>query len=668
MKRLFLAVALAITASSAHQELQAALRTVLIEEATNIGCGCAASLNPGLDSILAYYGHVDLVSIRYHGWIPLESDPFYLQNPSEVEDRYSYYAIGKIPSLVIDGVLIPRTCTAYNPTEKIKERTQIESPIRILVSESWSEDSCRLDVKIITEDEPPSDSLVLRVAVIEDSIIYQAPNGENLFNNVFRKFVGGSAGFVFEPVLGETLSFDLGFAIDPSWEAQNISSVVFIENDSDKSIIQAASSKSRPQAWARYTAEKQGKVERLGLPVSFPGRIINRGSLTDTFDVDLFPDLPSGWSAHVDFLGGSLANGGVELESDSSCTTILNIETSGEPGTGYVTVDVRSRRMPGFERSLDFLVAAGICGLIVDDDGGEDIETYFGTALDSIGILWGRWDRSVGAPTIGDLNLCGFVIWFTGSHIPTLNQSDRQVLSAYLSGGGRLFVTGQDIGYDLCDIISPNYSSESESFYRDYLHAEYIRSNSLLFEVAGRSEDPISDGLSFSIEGGDGANNQAFPDVIDAIYPAIVIFDYSDPEKHAGIRFESDSSKVVYLSFGFEAISSFDDRVALLSRIIDWFGGLSGIGSVSDVSGVRIYPNPATTHLSIETFQSRFEGIMIYDVLGRLVRVLDPSPNRETSLDWDLRDYHGIRVAPGIYFVTMKVSDKTFQSKVIITR
>lgn len=671
MKKGMLVVTMVLVAPLivASGQLLAGLRTVLIEEATNIGCGCAASLNPGLDSLLAYYGYVDLVAIRYHGWIPLEFDPFYLHNPNQVEDRYSYYGVARIPSLFIDGAAIQRSCTADAAKQKVKQGIQVESPIKLLVSESRSDDSCYLSIKILTEQNPQCDSLTLRVAVVEDSIAYQAPNGENLFNNVFRRFVGGSQGFVFEPVLGETLSFDLAFEIDQSWNPQKISSVVFVQNDNDKSIVQAASSRPRPAAWARYAAQRQGKVENLGSKVVFSGTLINRGASADTFDVIFSADLPLGWSASTDHIGGNPLPGGVEIEKDDSCAIFLTVECQGQPGTGYVRVEISSRSLPEFRRWLDFFVVAGTCGLLVDDDGGENLETYFGSCLDSLGVVWGRWDRNVDLPTVEDLNKCSFVIWFTGSNLPTLDGSDRQVLSSYLGGRGRLFITGQDIGYDLCDIISPGYSDESRQFYETYLHARYIRSNSLLFDVLGREGDPISDGLSFAIEGGDGANNQAFPDVIDAIYPASVIFDYSDPDKHAAIRFESDSSKVVYLSFGFEAISSFDARVTLLSRILDWFGGLSGAGNLVDRARFRIYPNPATTYLTIDTSQGLVEKVEIYDVLGRLINRFDLSTlDSSPAFDWDLTDLNGAKVAPGIYFVKLRSSGLLGSSKVILLR
>jgi hypothetical protein len=210
------------------------------------------------------------------------------------------------------------------------------------------------------------------------------------------------------------------------------------------------------------------------------------------------------------------------------------------------------------------------------------------------------------------------------------------------------------------------------AFYENYLHASWVTSSSLLWQVSGKAGDPITDGLTLSIEGGDGADNQDYPDVIDSIGPANVIFDYAgDPTKHGGIRYDSGTSKIVYLSFGFEAISTQSDRELLLSRIIDWFGGSSGLEPPPAAPVVSVYPNPAVACLNI-AFASASGGrfaahrVEVYDVLGRLVKSLG-SVGEET-VTWDLKDERARSVAPGVYFVSISTAETTVRKKVILTR
>jgi hypothetical protein len=392
----------------------------------------------------------------------------------------------------------------------------------------------------------------------------------------------------------------------------------------------------------------------------------------DTFDIDFLSDLPADWTAGYQVSGGAEVPGGVALDADSTCTITIEIGCGYDPGTGNVSVILTSGRDPSFSRRLEFFAVAGVCGLLVDDDDGHDLETYYEDALDSLGVAYGRWDRSIEAPDSADLEMADFVVWFVGTTFPTLNEYDQQVIASYHDGGGKLFITGQDIGFRLCNAQSDEYSLEAVAFYETYLHASYIMPNANLWELSGRPGDPIGDGIDLVIEGGDGADNQTYPDVIDSIAPARVIFDYSDPAKHGGVRFESGSTQVVYLSFGFEAISNAPDRVLLLSRIISWFGLTAGVddGSVKAVS-VTCYPNPAVSYATIALRQDANPGaapgvVEIYDVLGRLVAA-GTIPARGV-FTWDLRDGNGERAAPGVYFVAVSTDRRVGSKKLILTR
>jgi hypothetical protein len=344
----------------------------------------------------------------------------------------------------------------------------------------------------------------------------------------------------------------------------------------------------------------------------------------------------------------------------------VSITCGLEAGTGRCSMTLTSRHDPAFSRGLSFFAVSGVCALVVDDDGGLGIEAYYADALDSLGVVWGHWDRSVAKPSISDLNKAECVIWFTGSYFPTLEVYDQDLIAAYLDTGGNLFLTGQDIGYALNYVNNEEYSPDAVDFYETYLKAEWVTSSSLIWEVSGRDGDPISDGLSFSIEGGDGADNQDYPDVINAIAPGELIFDFTgDPLKHCGIRIDSGTSRVVYLSFGFEAISTRDDRELLLSRIIDWFGKTSGLEEPSCPVVVSAYPNPAVTHLNIAFSQAAEAArVDIYDVLGRVVRTLGPAPSG--TLIWNLTDEADRRVAPGVYFLSISAGHQAVHKKVIL--
>jgi hypothetical protein len=621
-----------------------------------------------LDSLLTYYGYPDVVAVRYHGEDPWAYDPFYLANPVESAERYGYYSISGIPANFLDGKPAVASCFIELVRDAIEESREISAPLEVVASDSLTGDSCFVSVTVIGVDDPGPDSLTLRAAVVEDNIYYEAPNSQTIFNYVFRRFIPDHSGTRFAIAQDETADFYLAFELDPSWNPSYISTTVLVQNDSTREVHQTASSKARPPGWARFTAPERGRVKMPGQQVVYPGEVVNLGAQTDTFDIDLSGQLPADWSASYEVVGGTLVAGGVALERDSTCSINLRINCGYDPGTGEVRLEIRSRNDTSFVRGLDYFAISGVCGLLVDDDGGLDREDYFESALDSVGVVWGRWERRFAEPQVSDLNKAEFVIWFTGEYFPTLEAHDQDLLSSYLDGGGNLFITGQDIGYALNFVNSGEYTPDTEIFYETYFGAEWIMPNASLFDLAGKPGDPISDGIALTIEGGDGAGNQDYPDVIDAIAPASVILDYTgDPLKHGGVRFEFGSSKVVYLSFGFEAISTAEDRELLLSRIVDWFGKTAGIEEPPVAAALSVYPNPAATYLAIDLGGMR-EGksLEIYDVRGRVV--FSQVPDRKQAVVWDLRDRSGKTVAPGVYFVSVGTDAGPVRRKVVLAR
>jgi subtilisin family serine protease/bacillopeptidase F (M6 metalloprotease family) len=222
--------------------------------------------------------------------------------------------------------------------------------------------------------------------------------------------------------------------------------------------------------------------------------------------------------------------------------------------------------------------------LIVDDDKGAGYEAYFQSAV----LAAGRSYLKVSTPpTAADMALFETVVWFTGNdYTTTLTTDDQANIAAYLDGGGRLFLTGQDIGYDI----------RTSDFYADYLHATYVQDDVGLGGVLGDPASPVGYGFAFEIQGGSGANNQGYPSEIDVLYPALPAFLYDETvpagavtghdmgkgqiesdgissSGTAGLSVDNGTYKLVYLAFGFEAIADETSRNNVMGRILDWLLG-----------------------------------------------------------------------------------------------
>jgi len=227
--------------------------------------------------------------------------------------------------------------------------------------------------------------------------------------------------------------------------------------------------------------------------------------------------------------------------------------------------------------------------LVVDDDDGGGFQTYFEDAIAAAGRSYLTVTTS---PTAAEMAAFEAVVWLTGNnYTATLSAADEAALAAYLDGGGRLFMSGQDIGYDI----------HTDAFYADYLHAAYVQDDVGLGAVLGNPASPIGFGFNFDIQGGSGANNQAYPSEIDVLAPAVPAFFY-DPsvpgaaassngvQKEsavtgdgisgsgaAGLSIDNGTYRLAYFSFGFEAIADASTRTQVMDRVLDWLQGFPEI-------------------------------------------------------------------------------------------
>lgn len=177
---------------------------------------------------------------------------------------------------------------------------------------------------------------------------------------------------------------------------------------------------------------------------------------------------------------------------------------------GFEGIDSASVRNTVMQRVLDFEgVSKDKKILLVDDDGGDAYETFYIQALQTLGYQYDSYAVPYGSdgPDTAGLSSYKIVIWFTGdTYTNTLTSTDQVNLKSYLDEGGTLFITGQDIGYDI----------GLTGFYHDYLHAAYVTDDANGTSYTGVNEFNGSF-IALPTLYGDGARNQIS---IDAIEPA----------------------------------------------------------------------------------------------------------------------------------------------------
>jgi len=219
--------------------------------------------------------------------------------------------------------------------------------------------------------------------------------------------------------------------------------------------------------------------------------------------------------------------------------------------------------------------------LLVDNDNGYleiNVDRFYEDALTHANYLFDEWDvhdHGESYPNSEEMQQFDAVVWFTGARFGGSVPPDAQeYLSNYLDSdeGGRLFISSQDVGNEI------GYSE----FYSNYLHAEYRGSFFVVegiaeggFRIEGQSQDDIGGGLSFGLTDMNFHDDDDYrPDWISPLAGASSCFFYSDLDNtllKGGVKSGvSDSSRIIYLSFGLESIDNFNDRVTVLARSLAW--------------------------------------------------------------------------------------------------
>lgn len=319
--------------------------------------------------------------------------------------------------------------------------------------------------------------------------------------------------------------------------------------------------------------------------------------------------------------------------------------------------------------------------LLVDDDNGANYEAFVIPLLKESFIYAAPWDNSLTAISFDTLKKFDTVIWMTGDDRETTLTPDEQLLlTDYLNTGGKLLLSGQNIGYDL--VADGTY--QDSLFYATYLKAEYLNDNAEPTLLVGMQGDPITQGIFLNFSGGyGGAGNQDSPDAITPIAPAAQILRYSPSLNCAGLRYidGTNGSYLIYLPFGIEGIAGPYEYSArkFLNNCFNWLSGTTEIQNREQIDQVptdfsleQNYPNPfnPATTIKFNIPKESELSIEIYNILGQKIRTLlqNVKPAGSYQIYWDGKNDNGQLIAGGIYFYRMKAGNFSSVKKMVLLR
>jgi len=240
-------------------------------------------------------------------------------------------------------------------------------------------------------------------------------------------------------------------------------------------------------------------------------------------------------------------------------------------GLGYRVITGTVDVVPGEVQVRDFALEPAPRLLLVDEGAwyyGSQI-AYWQEALDA--LLYAYDQARIKAPesdtpVSATLAIYDVVLWSSPTGSPGLVGAGS-ALTDYLGYGGRLLVSGQDVAY--LDGGGLAFWGQAEPYLLDQMSVGYAADRGELPHVIGAG--PF-EGMTVSLEGGTGADNQFTPDVVTVrdISFASPVWHYEDGTS-AGVAADiCVPYRSLFLAFGLEGISDAADRQGVLQRSIDW--------------------------------------------------------------------------------------------------
>jgi hypothetical protein len=608
---------------------------VLFEHFTQASCGPCASQNPAFEAV--YSANLGAAHhVAFHTSWP-GTDPMYNFNMPGNEARTSYYGVSGVPSMQMNGS--NWTGGPASVTQgMIDAEAAVGSPIEVKVTEVDNGSTRDVTVEIKTTGTAPTGNLVVRTAVVERMITYGSPpgsNGEMAFPNVFREMLPSQTGDAYTPAaIGQTVTYNYTYAIDAAYDAAEIYTLAYVQNESTKEVYNSGA--STDPSWSLTSPNGTYQPGSDGIVTNVGGTVNNGGATANDFTVTLTQaGAPAGWNADFTINGNTYATTAtITVAGGATEDVTINVTPDAAAAIANYTLTVENITVPTDPTATSsYVVMANVTDLIVNqggfgDGGSYDWEPVYLSGLNAAGNTTFASTTTPVYKTIssaGPMTSVNNIYFNMGWTFPGLTDATVAELETFMDAGGNLFLAGQDIGWDTWDVANGgNGTAATQSFYTNYLHSAYgsdgSPSNASLDAIAadgifgGVTSSPIAD-----VYGGSG---NLYPDEFTAIAPAYDIFNYNGGSgANGGVRAQINGYKVVFMGLGMEHLTAaVADEILSLSH--DWFYGLVSTEEFDARMSTlgQNYPNPSNAYTTIPVSELNEDvTLQVVDYTGKVV-------------------------------------------------
>lgn len=281
-----------------------------------------------------------------------------------------------------------------------------------------------------------------------------------------------------------------------------------------------------------------------------------------------------------------------------------------------------------------------------------------------------------------DLKNYNLVIWILGDESTqdeTFSSIEQTKIKEYLESGGKLFITGSEIAWDMEGASSA--SNNDKEFLHNILKAKYINDDSNIYSVFGAANTQFSD-LNFLYGTPSAASpyNEDYPDVIDTVNGSVPILFYNESNiagiAYTGVYNNSEKeAQLIYIGFPFETIGNSESRKKLMNASLNYFGFITTDiekeeNDIIPAKNILFqnYPNPfnPSTIISFSIKEESNVKLKIFDILGKeiLTLVNENLKPGNYKYTFDINEINRT-LASGIFFYKLETDNFVSVNKMI---
>ena len=189
---------------------------------------------------------------------PYSDDSLYYQSQEGSDARNIYYsAVAATPQAWFDG---SHQGNVSGWASSLNNLVATQSPLKIILSGTKNPNQFNINAQLTRTGDIPDNDLVIHFVVAED-LYYAGRNGIVNHIHVMRKMLPTPDGQSFSIDLNETKNIQQTINLEPLWDADSLSVVVFVQSTGSKTVYQSET--------INYNELVTGIHEKENIPADF---------------------------------------------------------------------------------------------------------------------------------------------------------------------------------------------------------------------------------------------------------------------------------------------------------------------------------------------------------------------------------------------------------------